>query len=150
MLALLVVLAIAELYVIVVVASHIGALNTIALLFVVAVVGIWLVKREGLAALGRLRSTIDEGRIPHRELVDGFLLLLAGVLLIPPGFITDVIGLLLLLPPVRIAIRAQLVRSFRRRTSYAVRIIDGMGRRVDYRDVSSRDVPRRPPPELEP
>jgi UPF0716 protein FxsA len=145
MLALLVVLFIAEIWVIVVVASHIGVLETIGLLFLVTVIGVWLVKRQGVAVLGRLQATIDQGRVPHRELVDGFLILVAGILLIPPGFITDAIGLLLLLPPVRMGIRAMLMRSFRRRTSFAVRIVDGLGRRVDYRDVGSRDVGSRDP-----
>src|SRR5215470_4892451 len=133
MIALLVVLAIAELWVIVEVASAIGVLETIFLLFAITVIGIWLVKRQGLALLGRMRATIDQGRVPHRELVDGFLILAAGILLIPPGFITDAAGLLLLLPPVRYGIRAMLMRSFRRRSSFAVRVIDGFGRRVDYR-----------------
>jgi UPF0716 protein FxsA len=153
MFALLLVLFVAELWVIVLVAQAIGVLNTIALLFAVAVVGIWLVKRQGLAVFRRLQVTLSEGRVPHRELVDGFLLLLAGVLLIPPGFITDAIGILLLLPPVRIAVRAMLVRSFRRRTSFAFRFVDGVGRHIDIRDVGSRDVTdttSRPRPELEP
>ncbi len=166
MLALLVVLFIAELWVIIQVASAIGVLQTIGLLFAITIIGIWLVKRQGMAVLGRLQATIAEGRVPHRELVDGFLILAAGILLIPPGFITDAIGLALLLPPVRMGIRALMMRSFRRRSSIAVRVIDGFGRRVDYRDVGSRDVesrdvdlreqhqsddagPRRPP-ELEP
>jgi UPF0716 protein FxsA len=159
MLALLVVLFIAELWVIAVVASHIGVAETILLLLAVTIVGVWLVKRQGVALLGRLQDTIDQGRVPHRELVDGFLILVAGVLLIPPGFITDVIGLALLLPPVRMVIRGMMMRSFRRRTSFAVRVIDGVGRRVDYRDVRSRDTgspdpsdgpERRQPPELDP
>ena len=139
MLALLVVLFIAELWVIVLVASAIGVLETVGLLIAITIIGIWLVKRQGVAVLGRLQNTIADGRVPHRELVDGFLILAAGVLLIPPGFITDAVGLALLLPPVRIGIRALLMRSFRRRGSFAVRVIDGFGRRVDYRDVESRE-----------
>jgi UPF0716 protein FxsA len=166
MLALLVVLFIAELWVIIQVASAVGVLQTIALLFAITIVGIWVVKRQGMAVLARLQGTIAEGRVPHRELVDGFLILAAGILLIPPGFITDAIGLALLLPPVRMVIRALMMRSFRRRSSFAIRVIDGFGRRVDYRDVGSRDVGSsdldlreqhqtdetgsRRPPELEP
>jgi len=166
MLALLVVLFIAELWVIVQVASAIGVLETIGLLFAITIIGIWLVKRQGVAVLVRLQRTISEGRVPHRELVDGFLILAAGILLIPPGFITDAVGLALLLPPVRYGIRAMLMRSFRRRSSFAVRVIDGFGRRIDYRDVESRDAASRDvdhrspgqggepgsrrPPELEP
>ena len=79
-------------------------------------------------------------------------LLFAGLLLIVPGFITGAVGLFLLLPPVRIGVRSMLLRSFKKRTSFAFRIVDGMGRRVDIRDVRSRDIsdPTRLPPEIEP
>ena len=165
MLALLVVLFIAELWVIVQVASAIGVLETVGLLIAITIIGVWLVKRQGVAVLGRLQRTLAEGQVPHRELVDGFLILAAGVLLIPPGFITDAVGIALLVPPIRIGIRALLIRSFRRRSSIAVRVIDGFGKRVDYRDVESRESrsgdvrfsqpgqgggpERRRPPELE-
>lgn len=155
MLALLVVLFIAELWVLVEVAMQIGVLNTIALLVVMPILGVWLVKRAGVAVFRRVQATLDAGGVPHREVLDGFLLLIAGVLLIVPGFITDAVGLLLLVPPIRIAVRTVLLRSFRRRTSFAFRVVDGMGRRIDIRDVRSRDItdlrdPPRLPPELDP
>ena len=140
-------LPIVELIVIVEVAVHIGVLNTIALLIVISMVGGWLVKREGLGVLRRLQVTVADGQVPHRELIDGFLLLVAGVLLMVPGFVTDVPGVLLLLPPVRALVRGAMARSLRKRTSFAVRVVDGFGR-VDIRggnvrDVSSRDVSSR-------
>jgi UPF0716 protein FxsA len=149
-LLLFVVLPIAELIVIVEVAVQIGVLNTIGLLILVSIAGGWLVKREGLGVLRRLQRTIDEGQVPHKELVDGFLLLVAGVLLMVPGFLTDIPGLLLLLPPVRALIRASVVRSFKQRTSFVVRIVDGAGH-VAFRgggvhDVGARDVPDPPAP----
>src|SRR5438105_3912014 len=101
MFALLVVLVIAELWVLIQVAVHFGALNTLALLVLMPMLGIWLVKRSGLAVVRRLQATLDAGGVPHREVMDGFLLLFAGFLLIVPGFITGAIGLLLLVPPVR-------------------------------------------------
>jgi UPF0716 protein FxsA len=96
----------AELFVLIQVGHVIGALPTIGVLVVVSIVGAWLVKREGLATLRRAREQIQLGRVPGRELVDGVLILFAGVLLLTPGFLTDVIGTLLLLPPVRAAARA--------------------------------------------
>jgi UPF0716 protein FxsA len=146
------VLFIAELWVMVQVAVRFGVLDTIALLVLMPILGIWLVKRAGLAVFRRLHTTLEAGGIPHREVIDGFLLLFAGLLLIVPGFITGAVGLLLLLPPVRIAVRSMLLRSFKRRGSYAFRIVDNVGRRVDIRDVRSRDVTESPrfPPELEP
>src|SRR5690242_10362904 len=116
MLALLV-LFVAELYVMVQVAIHIGVLDTIALLIVMPVLGVWLVKRQGLAVFRRVHNTLESGGVPHKEVIDGFLLLLAGILLIVPGFITDAAGLLLLLPPVRVAVRSLVLRSLSKRTS---------------------------------
>jgi UPF0716 protein FxsA len=135
-----VVLFIAELWVIVLVAESIGVLNTIGLLIVISIVGVWLVKRQGLAVLDRVQRTINEGRVPQRELVDGFLIVAAGILLIPPGFITDAVGLLLLLPPVRALIRALLLRSLARRSTVAVRVMGFNRWRTPYRDVESRDA----------
>jgi UPF0716 protein FxsA len=154
MFALLVVLFIAELWVLIEVAVHVGVLETAVLLVLMPVLGISLVKRAGLAVFRRVQTTLDAGGVPHREVVDGFLLLVAGVLLIVPGFITDAMGLLLLVPPVRIGVRTILLRSFKRRTSFAFRVVDGMGRRIDIRDVRSRDIsdvgdPPRYPPELD-
>jgi len=149
---LFIVLPIAELAVIVRFASAYGVVNTIAVLILVSIVGAWLVKREGLSVMQRLAKSLDEGGLPHKELVDGFLILMAGLLLITPGFITDVVGILLLLPPVRIALRSMLLRSFKRRGSVAFRIVDGMGHRVtvfggNVYDVHSEDVSQRRPPQ---
>src|SRR4051812_12761780 len=88
----------AELYVIVQ-ASHVfGVLPTLLILFLVSITGAWLVKREGLGVIRRAQNRVDAGEVPGREVVDGLMILLAGVLLLAPGFITDALGLLLLLP----------------------------------------------------
>ena len=73
----------------------------IALLLSISIVGAWIVKRQGSGTLRRIRAELDAGRVPGAHLVDGGLLLLAGFLLLVPGFITSAFGLLLLLPPVR-------------------------------------------------
>ncbi len=97
-----------ELYLIIQVGSAIGALNTIVLLVVMAAAGGWLVKREGLGVLRRIQSQLQGGRLPGRDLVDAFLILFAGALMLTPGFLTDVVGLALLLPPVRSVVRTTL------------------------------------------
>ncbi|MGI9022741.1 MAG: FxsA family protein [Acidimicrobiales bacterium] len=99
-----------ELYVIIQVGQVIGALNTIAVLLIVSFAGAWLVKREGMGVARRFREQTALGRVPARELADGVLILFAGALLLTPGFVTDVLGILLLLPPVRSLIRAQGLR----------------------------------------
>lgn len=105
----------AELAVILKVGGEVGVLNTIALLVVVSAVGGWLVKREGLSVLRQAQARISAGAVPGRELVDGVLVILAGALLLTPGFLTDCVGILLLLPPVRAAVRAAAVRRLARR-----------------------------------
>jgi len=110
-----IVVPIAELAVLIKVGSVIGALNTIALLIAVSVVGGWLVKREGLSVLQRIREQVNNGRVPGAELLDAFLVLLAGALLITPGFLSDVLGIFLLLPPVRALVRRRLRRRFETR-----------------------------------
>ena len=107
-----------ELYVIVETARSIGTLETIGLLILVSVVGAWMVKAQGLAVLWRIRSKLHEGQIPGRELVDAGLVLSAGALMLTPGFVTDAVGLLLLFPLTRMAIRPILIRRFRHRVTF--------------------------------
>ena len=109
------VMPVVELYVIIQVAQAVGTLETIALMIMVGAVGAWLCKREGLGVLRRLNEQLARGSLPTGELVDGFLILLAGALMLTPGFVTDVLGLGLLLPPTRTGVRALLLRRFRRR-----------------------------------
>lgn len=103
---------IAELAVIITVGSQIGVLNTIGLLILVSVVGAWLAKREGLGVLRRIQAQLDAGRMPGKELVDGFLVLFAAALLLTPGFLTDCLAIALLLPPVRAMVRRTMRRYF--------------------------------------
>jgi UPF0716 protein FxsA len=121
------VIPIAELAVIIKVGSEIGVANTIVVLLVVSVVGAWLVKREGLGVLRRVQEQLARGVVPARELTDGFMIMLAGALMLTPGFLTDVVAILLLLPPVRAVIRGSLARRVRSRAAvYEVR-----GREID-------------------
>ena len=137
------------------VAHAIGVLETLALLIVVSFVGAWLVRYAGFSTLARIRRQLTAGRMPTKELVDGALLLGAGALLIAPGFITDAVGLLLLLPPVRIPLRTLLIRRYRRRAERGDLRVGRRGRwqRVVV-DVDGTDEPPRyrtpPGRELEP
>jgi UPF0716 protein FxsA len=99
-----------ELIVILQVGSAIGTLNTIALLIVLSLAGGWLMKREGVGVVRRLQLAVHQGRMPGPELIDGFLVVLGGALMLTPGFVTDVVGLGLLLPPVRTVLRRALAR----------------------------------------
>ena len=105
----------AEIYVLLQVGHAIGVLNTLALLVIVSVVGAWLAKREGLGAIRRMQRSIEAGRVPGTELVDGFLILLAAALMLTPGFLTDIVAIFLLLPPIRAVVRRELRRRVARR-----------------------------------
>ncbi|MEI7889150.1 MAG: FxsA family protein [Actinomycetes bacterium] len=105
LIALLIIVPLAELLVIIEVGGLIGAIPTIALLLLFSVSGGWLVRREGRAAWSRLNEAISAGKVPARETADGALVVVAGALLLTPGFITDACGILLLMPPVRRVIR---------------------------------------------
>lgn len=106
------VVPIAELAVLIAVGGEIGVLNTIGLLILVSVVGAWLAKQQGIGVLRRIQSQLEAGRMPGAQLIDGFLILFAGALLITPGFLTDCLALGLLLPPTRAVVRGVLRRYF--------------------------------------
>jgi len=119
---LFVVLPLIEIYVAVQVAHVVGALDTIGLLILLSVVGAWVAKHEGFSVFRHMRMALDQGRMPTNELIDAVLVFAGGLLLIVPGFVTDAIGLLLLLPPVRALFRNALKHRFRGRVQrYTVR-----------------------------
>ena len=139
---------VAELYVIVLVAGSIGVLNTIALLFLVSMVGAWLAKRQGLHVLRRMQATVADGKVPSAEIADGFLILLAAVLMIVPGFLTAGLALLLLLPPIRALARRSLLRRIRAGGGF-VGVIPGPrgspGMPTEVWDVEGWEDPSGPP-----
>lgn len=90
-----------ELYFMIQVGSEIGALSTILLVLFTAVVGGMLVRLQGFSTALRVRSTMERGEIPAIEMMGGALLLVAGILLLLPGFVTDAIGFICLIPGVR-------------------------------------------------
>jgi UPF0716 protein FxsA len=126
MLLLLVLLFIAvpilEIYVIIQVGEAIGVFWTIALLVLDSILGSVLMRSQGRAVWRRFNAAMAAGRVPAREALDGVLVVFGGALLLAPGFVTDVFGAVLLLPPTRAVLRRVLVRSLLRRgriaTSY--------------------------------
>lgn len=149
MLLLLILLAfvlipVAELYVFVEVAHRIGFLPTIFWIVAVSAAGAWLVKRQGLGILRRANARARRGEIPGTEMINGVMVLLAGALMLAPGFVTDALGLLLLLPPTRAVVRRVLRSRFRLGPIVIGTITDRVGRRTSTWDaVAWEDV--RPP-----
>jgi UPF0716 protein FxsA len=117
LLVLFIVVPLAELYVIIQVAPKLlgggtqGAVLTIALLAADSIVGAALLRSQGRAVWTRFTEAMAAGRVPHREVVDGVLVIFGGAFLITPGFITDIVGVLLLLPFTRGVFRRALLRG---------------------------------------
>jgi len=145
---LFVVLPIVEIYFIIQVAHVIGGWETLGLLVVESLLGAWLVKWQGIWVLGRIARALEQGRVPSKELVDGFLILTAGVLMVTPGFVTDLFGFLLLIPPTRALVRRLLIRRFREgRYGRVFTVVGGPSTRFvgsfragDVQDVQGFDV----------
>ena len=112
-----IIVPIAELYVIIKVGEAIGLIPTLVLLLLDAVLGSMLLRHQGRAAWVRFNRALAEGRLPHKEVFDGVLIIFGGALLITPGFITDIVGLFLLLPPTRSVIRGVVARRLGRRVA---------------------------------
>ncbi len=100
---------IAEMYLLIEVAGYIDAWPTIGLVMLTAVVGVALLKRQGLSTLTRGMGRLERGEVPATEMAEGILLAVAGALLVTPGFITDTVGFVLLFPPSRRALAAQML-----------------------------------------
>jgi UPF0716 protein FxsA len=110
-LLILLVATVIELTVLIAVGHVIGVLATIALLILASLVGVALLRREGARTLRAFVEALRTRRPPHQELLDGMLIATAGVLIVLPGFVSDILGLLLLLPPTRAVVRRRMLRS---------------------------------------
>ncbi len=109
LLLLFLIVPLAEIYLLIKAGGAIGALNTVALVVFTAVVGAWLLRLQGLATLRRVQLSLEQGELPETALIEGVMLLLAGALLLTPGFITDIVGFVLLVPSSRVALAQALL-----------------------------------------
>ena len=120
---------IAEMWILIEVGGWIGALPTIALVVVTATLGLSLLKRQGLSTLLSARQKINEGSIPASELVSGVMLAVGGALLLTPGFVTDAVGFVLLIPQTRQWLLFKMIDRFRDKI-----VIEGEFRHFDDRN----------------
>lgn len=107
---LFIVMPIAEMAVLIKVGGIIGVLNTVGLVLLTAVVGAWLLRQQGLATLLRANERLNSGELPAKEVAEGLILAVGGALLLTPGFITDTVGFLCLLPGTRHWLAAQALK----------------------------------------
>ena len=147
---LFIIVPIAELAVIIQVGQQIGVWWTIGILVADSILGSMLMRSQGRAAWRRFNVALQSGRPPAREVLDGVLVIFGGALLLTPGFITDIFGLVFLLPPTRALVRRVLVRRFADRMIASATRGQPAGRRPDVVDGTAVDVepdglPRRSP-----
>jgi UPF0716 protein FxsA len=141
LIALFLVVPFLELYVILeVVGPALGAPLTILLLAADSVIGALLFKSQGRSVWRRFNTALSEGRVPHREVIDGVLVIFGGAFLITPGFLSDIVGALLLIPPTRSLVRRFLVRRLGRRL-----VVSAPGGNYDVEGSAREydDAPRR-------
>jgi UPF0716 protein FxsA len=122
LIAIFIVVPFAELYLIIeVVGELIGPVWTILLLAASSVLGSVLLRAQGRTVWRRFNEALSAGRVPRREVMDGVLVIFGGAFLITPGFITDVLGLVLLIPPTRSAVRRMVERRIGERVQVGMR-----------------------------
>ncbi|MBL7173477.1 MAG: FxsA family protein [Pseudomonadota bacterium] len=103
---------VAEIYLIIKLGAFLGAFNTVAIIIITGFAGAALARMQGLQTMLRVRHSLQQGIVPAEEMVDALLIFVAGIVLLTPGFITDIAGLLLLFPPSRFHIKRFLRRKF--------------------------------------
>lgn len=101
-----------EIYLLIEVGSRIGAASTVLLIILTAMLGAFLLRIQGITTLARVQQSLDQGELPATELIGGLMLLLAGALLLTPGFFTDAVGFICLIPDIRNRVANSLLQSF--------------------------------------
>ncbi|MDQ8189136.1 FxsA family protein [Roseibacillus persicicus] len=120
LLLLFILVPIIELSLFMLLGKHLGLGTTLFIIVVTAFIGAALTKSQGGKALANFQNALAMGKMPHKEMVDGLLILIAGAVLLTPGFLTDTVGFLLLLPPVRAVIRQVLTDKLAKKIHVSV------------------------------
>ncbi len=136
-----------EIFLLIEIGSRIGAFNTIGVILLTAMVGTILLRQQGLSTLSRVQENMGQGKLPAGELVEGLMLLVSGALLLTPGFFTDVVGFLCLIPGIRMKVANNLLARFlqsqqqrQQQQGQANDIIDGECWEEESREGKDRDL----------
>lgn len=108
---LLLIVPLTELYVFIEVGSEIGALTTILLIIATAILGSIFMHQQGMATLQKAQMGLADGQVPEKEMLEGIFVFIGGIFLLLPGFITDSLGLLFLIPPIRAFLVTKLIKQ---------------------------------------
>ena len=124
LLLLLVSVPLLEIYLLISVGRNIGAGATVLAVVFTAVLGAWLLRLQGMHTLARLRAATQQGQLPAAEMVEGLILLACGLMLLTPGFFTDALGFLALVPSIRRSFANGVLRQFLTRADFKVNVDD--------------------------
>ena len=130
-LILIILIPIVEIYLFIKIGSQIGAFNTIFLIFLTAILGVWYARYEGFNTLKSGVNKLIKDRLPLYEIISGAALAVAAILLILPGFATDISGLLIIFPPTRKLLFGKLSKNYPKKTTYSDKVIDGESEDID-------------------
>ncbi len=122
LLAVFIIIPLIELVILIKVGSYIGLWPTILIVVLTGIVGASLARYQGFIIINKIRSDVGSGRVPARELIDGLLVLVGGVVLLTPGFLTDICGFVLLIPLTRNLIKGFVRSHFERMANYRTTI----------------------------
>ncbi len=134
LLMLLIGIPLIEIYILIEVGSRVGALTTVGLVIFTAVLGAALLRKQGLATLARFQAALQREELPAIELLEGVILLVTGAMLLTPGFFTDVLGFLLLVPSIRQYLVLRIMQS-------SVIVTGRTQQQSDIIDAEFREVP---------
>ena len=130
-LILIILIPIIEIYLFIKIGSQIGAFNTISLIFVTAILGVWYARYEGFNTLKSGLSQLIKNELPLYEIISGAALAVAAILLIIPGFATDFLGLIMIFAPTRKLLFGKISKNYSKRKNYNDKIIEGESEDLD-------------------
>ena len=111
-----------ELVILIKVGSYIGLWPTIMIVILTGILGAALARQQGFMIINKIKTDVNSGRVPAQELIDGLLVLVGGIVLLTPGFLTDICGFLLLIPQTRHVFKRLLKRQFQKYADYSTTI----------------------------
>ena len=120
--AVFIIIPLIELVILIKVGSYIGLWPTLLIVILTGVIGAALARQQGFLIISSIRSDLNAGKVPAHELIDGLLVLIGGVVLLTPGFLTDICGFLLLIPQTRSMFKKFIKRQFQKYASYRTTI----------------------------
>ena len=122
LIAIFIIIPLAELIILIKVGSYIGLWSTILIAILTGIPGAALARQQGFMIIGKIRSDVNSGRVPAQELIDGVLILVGGIVLMTPGFLTDIFGFLLLIPPTRSVFKSLIKVQLQKYSTYRTSI----------------------------